>query len=203
MRRLVLCGALLALTACGGPQQAGDQPTLPTGAPPSAAGTTAGTPTAGSSSAPAVPPSPTATGVSSTRCTAASLTGRVEPTDAGAGNRHGKFVVTNGGADACTINGYSGFQLLDASGQPVPTDLERTEEPGPTPVTLAPGASAAANLRWTVVPTGDEPVDQPCRPEAAKAAAIPPDETEPMTVEWGLGPVCGGGKIGISAFYAA
>ncbi|ONI90549.1 peptidase C14, caspase catalytic subunit P20 [Saccharothrix sp. ALI-22-I] len=192
MRRLVAFGALaVALTACGSPRQAADQPTLVV-EPPS------------SSETPPVPPSsPTPATPASTRCTAAVLVGSVKPGDAGAGNRYGKLVVTNNGAAPCTLNGYSGLQLLDAAGNPVPTDLRRTADPGPAPVTLTPGKAAAANLRWTIVPTGDEPVDKPCQAEAASAAAIPPDETRPLSVEWGLGPVCGGGKIEISAFYAA
>ncbi|WP_433267990.1 DUF4232 domain-containing protein [Actinosynnema sp. CS-041913] len=190
MRRLVLCGALALLTACGSPDQAANRQTLPTGTPP---------PT--STVAP-LPPTQAST-ASSTRCTAASLTGKVEPTEAGAGNRYGRFVVTNTGSSPCTLNGYSGLQLLDAAGRPVPTNLVRTQDPGPSPVTLAPDASAAANLRWTVVPSGDEPVDRPCEPDAVTAAAIPPDETQPMSLAWGVGPVCGGGKIEISAFYAA
>jgi hypothetical protein len=131
------------------------------------------------------------------------LGGEVESAEAGAGNRYGKLVVTNNGAAPCSLNGYSGLQLQDAAGNPLPTDLQRTPDPSPAPLMLAPGTAAAANLHWTVVPTGDEPVDKPCQVEPAKAAAIPPDETEPMSVSWGLGPVCAGGKIEISAFYAA
>ncbi len=191
MRRLVVCGALVLLAACGSPQPAANQPTLQTS-----------NTTTPSSPAPVPPTSPT-TAPGSTRCTAATLSGKVEPADAGAGNRYAKFVVTNTGAVTCTLNGYSGFQLLDASGGQVPTNLQRTQDPGPSLVSLAPGTSATANLHWTVVPTGGEPVDEPCQPEATTAAAIPPDETAPMSVAWGLGPVCGGGKIEISAFYAA
>ncbi|WP_447005486.1 DUF4232 domain-containing protein [Saccharothrix isguenensis] len=209
MRRLVAFGALtVALTACGSPRPAVDQSTLAV-APPtstsasasdSASRTTSGTtpPAAGQP----VPPSQPPDAVGSTRCTAAVLAGSVQTTDAGAGNRYGELVMTNNGSTPCTLNGYSGLQLLDAAGNPLPTDLQRVADPGPSPVTLAPGAAASANLHWTVVPTGGEPVDKPCRPEAASAAAIPPDETQPVNFAWGLGPVCGGGKIEISAFYA-
>ncbi|WP_189221042.1 DUF4232 domain-containing protein [Saccharothrix coeruleofusca] len=204
-RTLVACGVLAAsLTACGDAQTAADQTALSTTASPPAtssstsqAGTAAGTPPPPPSSA--APPAATDPG----RCSAAVLDGRVEPTDAGAGNRYGKLLVTNTGAGPCTLNGYSGLQLLAADGSQVPTQLERTADPGPSAVTLPPGGTAVANLHWTVVATGDEPVDRPCEPEAPSAAAVPPDETEPMRLNWGLGPVCGGGKIYISAFYAA
>ncbi|MEV0679809.1 DUF4232 domain-containing protein [Actinosynnema sp. NPDC050436] len=196
MRRLVVCGALVLLgSACGSPQQAADTSAIPIA--PSTTTSSAG------SAAPVPPTSPAPATPVSTRCTAASLAGEVGSVDPGAGNRYATFVVTNTGSAMCTLSGYSGFQLQDGSGQPLPTDLQRTEDPGPSPVTLQPGAKAAANLRWTVVPTGDEPVRGPCESEPAKAAAIPPDETEPMAVAWSFGPVCGGGKIEISAFYPA
>lgn len=206
MRRLVAFGALtVALTACGSPQQAADQQTIAVTPPSAASGTASSTTAAATPSAaeqPVPPAQPTTAAAGSTRCTAASLAGSAQTTDAAAGNRYGKLVVTNNGSAPCTLNGYSGLQLLDAAGNPVPTNLQRKPDPGPSRVTLAPGASAAANLHWTVVPTGDEPVDGPCRPEATSAAAIPPDETQPVSLAWGLGPVCGGGKIEISAFYA-
>lgn len=199
MRRLVAFGALaVALAACGSERQAAEQSTLVVESsseavpvPPSSVPLTSSQ----------VSPSPAEGGVG--RCSAAVLVGVVQSTEAGAGNRYGKLVVTNNGAGPCTLKGYSGLQLLDGAGDPLPTDLQRTPDPAPAPLVLAPGMAAAANLRWTVVPTGDEPVDRPCQAEAVRAAAIPPDETEPVSVQWGLGPVCAGGKIEISAFYAA
>ncbi len=200
MRRLVALGALaVALAACGSPQRAADQATLPV--EPASSPESAPVPPSSAPLTSGQAPEPDAS--ASHRCTAAVLAGSVESTGAGAGNRYGKLVVTNDGAAPCTLNGYSGLQLLDAAGNPLPTDLERTPDPGPAPVVLAPGTAAAADLHWTVVPTGDEPVDRPCQAEPAQAAAIPPDETQPMTLRWGLGPVCAGGKIEISAFYAA
>ena len=198
MRRLVVFGALaVALTACGNPG-------------PVAESSSAGIEPGGNEAA-AVPPSSaplTTTPAASTaqasgRCTAAVLAGEVQPGNPAAGNRYAKLVVTNNGTAPCTLNGYSGLQLLDASGQPVPTDLQRSTDPAPTLVALPPKGRAAADLHWTVVPTGEEPAQGPCEPEAAQARAIPPDETQPMSLAWSLGPVCGGGKIRISAFYPA
>jgi hypothetical protein len=53
-----------------------------------------------------------------------------------------------------------------------------------------------------VVPTGDEPVDEPCQVPASQIRVIPPDETSPFFVIWDLGPVCDGGRIDGSAYYA-
>ncbi|MDQ2584539.1 DUF4232 domain-containing protein [Saccharothrix yanglingensis] len=198
-------GALaVVLSACGGGARPAANESSIGLAPPSSDATTGVAPVPPSSPTTQPPATDQATaGPASNRCTAAVLAGEVRPTDAAAGNRYAKLVVTNNGTTPCTLNGYSGLQLLDAAGQPVPTDLEREADPGPSRVVLPPKAQAAANLHWTVVATGDEPVERPCEPEAARAAAIPPDETQPMTLDWHFGPVCAGGRIAISAFYAA
>lgn len=202
MRRLVGMGPapaalVVALAACGNPGPAAEQTSIVV-QPGSGSSSVAPLPPS-SPASPAPTPDPRASG----RCTSAVLAAEVQVGDAAAGNRYAKLVVTNNGSAPCTLNGYSGLELLDASGQPVPTDLQRVPDPGPTPVTVPPRGRAAANLHWTVVPAGDEPVTGPCEPEAAQARAIPPDETQPMSLAWGLGPVCGGGKIEISAFYPA
>jgi hypothetical protein len=183
-RRVLACGLLVVAlaTACGErPEQAASPGSL--------------------SVAPSTTSSPAAPRI--VRCDASVLKGVIDPTDSGAGNRYGKLVVTNSGSAPCTLNGYSGLQLLASDDSQVPTKLERVANPGPTALELVAGGKAAANLHWTVVPTGNEPVDKPCQPEATKAAAIPPDDTKPMSLTWDYGPVCGGGRIEISAFYAA
>jgi hypothetical protein len=190
-RRLIVCGLLVlaGVTACGDRTSDTGTQTMPTSTPSSPPSTAA--PANSGAAAPAVK-----------RCDSTVLKGQVDPTDAGAGNRYGKFVVTNSSTAPCTLNGYSGVQLENGSGA-VPTKLERKADPGPKALTLAPGAKASANLHWGVVPSGNEPVEGPCQPEPSKAAAIPPDETAPLTVPWTLGPVCSGGRIEISAFYAS
>lgn len=191
-RRLIVCGLLVlaGVTACGDRTPDNGTQTMPTSTP----------------SSPSSTPPPADSGAATPavkRCDSSVLKGQVDPTDAGAGNRYGKFVVTNASTAPCTLSGYSGFQLENGAGAAIPTKLERKADPGPKALTLAPGGKASANLHWGVVPSGNEPVVGPCQPEPAKAAAIPPDETVPLTVPWTLGPVCSGGRIEISAFYAA
>ncbi|MCG8924184.1 DUF4232 domain-containing protein [Lentzea sp. CC55] len=197
-RRLIACGLLVlaSVTACGTRTPENAAQTLPT------ASTSSSTPSSTDSSAAPAPDNPGAADQAVKRCDSTTLKGEVAPTDAGAGNRYGRFIVTNSGTVPCTLNGYSGFQLENASGV-VPTKLERKADPGPSQMTLAPGGKAAANLHWNVVPAGGEPVEGPCQPEPPKASAIPPNETAPLSVPWTLGPVCSGGHIEISAFYAA
>lgn len=197
--RLALIGVFaLVLAACGQsePPQGQSPNTTTANSPTTTAAQDSGTTNQASVSG-------STTTSASNRCTAAVLSGRVETTDAGAGNRYGKLIVTNTNPASCMLNGYSGLQLLSATGQAIPTNPQRVNTPGPTLITLSGGQSAIANLHWTVVPSGNESPTGPCQPEAAKAQAIPPDETAPISLDWGLGPVCDGGKIEISAFYAS
>ena len=135
------------------------------------------------------------------RCTAAVLTGTVQGGNPAAGNRYAKLVVTNTGSAPCTLYGYGGFQLVGGDGTKLPTSTRRDEPPAPSLVVLAPGTTAAKNLHWGVVPTGNEPVDRPCQPEPRTAQIIPPDETQPFTVAWPFGPVCAAGTFHDSAYY--
>lgn len=138
-----------------------------------------------------------------TRCNAGVLTAQVRNINAGAGQRKAQFVVTNTGASACTLYGYGGFALVGADGKAVPTNLKWVANPGPSLVSLAPGRSAAMNLRWSVVPDGSESDTGPCEPTAVKIESIPPDETEPMQSTWTFGQVCSEGSMEGSAFYPA
>jgi uncharacterized protein DUF4232 len=198
-RRLIACGFLglaLVVSACGAKQAA-------TG---SASSTAKQPPTSSVASTPAVPLSSTSPAAAppprSTKCVADSLSAKVEMGEPAAGNRYAKLVFTNIGTTPCTLTGYSGFQLR-ANGADIATSTNRVLDPAPSTVALAPKASAAANLHWTVVATGSESADGPCEPEANAAAAIAPDDTKQIELPWTFGPVCGAGAIDMSAFYAA
>lgn len=136
------------------------------------------------------------------RCHTSMLSGNVQRGEPGAGQRYAELVLTNTSGETCTLYGYGGMQLIDENGDPLPTDVERTPSPGPEVVRLAPGDSASATLHWTAVPHQGEPTDGPCQPRPASAQVIPPDETDPLTVSWQFGPVCGFGSIDGSAYHA-
>ncbi|GAA4612221.1 DUF4232 domain-containing protein [Saccharopolyspora hordei] len=136
-----------------------------------------------------------------TRCHTSMLTGSLQNPDAGAGQRYAELTLTNSSGETCTLYGYGGFQLVDANGQPIPTNAVRTPNPGPSLITLAPGESASATLHWTAVPHEGEPTDGPCAPTAARLMVIPPDETDALPVTWTGGPVCGFGTIDGTAYH--
>jgi hypothetical protein len=155
-----------------------------------------------SSSAPTEPERPASVRADqTTRCGPKTLSGAIEGGDAAAGNRYVKLAVTNTGSKPCTLYGYGGLQLTNAAGAPTPTKLIRKPEPGPSLVRLEPGQKAFKNLHWGAVPDGTEPVEGPCEPASAGAKVIPPDETEPFTVQFDFGSVCQQGTIDGSAYY--
>ncbi|GAA4851724.1 DUF4232 domain-containing protein [Saccharopolyspora rosea] len=135
------------------------------------------------------------------RCHTSMLTGAVQQADAGAGQRYGELVLRNTSDETCTLYGYGGMQLLGSDGKALPTTMKRSPNPGPSLIRLAPGQSAQATLHWTVVPHSGEPTDGQCQPTPVRAYVTPPDETDPLTVTWNLGPVCGFGSIDGSAYH--
>lgn len=135
------------------------------------------------------------------RCHTGQLSASLQNSDAGAGQRYADLVLRNRSEQPCTVYGYGGMQLVDASGHQVPTDLERVPNPGPALVHLDPGGTAVSSLRWTVVSSGGEPTTGQCQPTAASARVTPPDETVPLTTPWNFGPVCNHGHIGGSAYH--
>lgn len=214
LRTLRTTGALLAalaLSSCGqingamthGPPAAQPAP------PPSAADQTMTQ--AGSEPEPSSRATTTTSTESSTepkesksneRCHTSMLAGSLQRGDVGAGQRYAELVLQNTSATSCTLYGYGGLQLIGENGQPLPTNLERVPNPGPQMLMLEPGDSAASTLHWRVVGDDSEPTNGPCQPTPASAQVIPPDETDPLTVDWTMaGPVCQHGRISGTAYH--
>ena len=118
----------------------------------------------------------------------------------GAGQRYATIVLTNRSTDTCTVYGYGGMALLGAPGKGVPTDLRRVASPGPSTVTLAPGASARSRLHWTVIQASDEGAT--CEPTAVTVVVTPPNQTTAALRPWTLGVVCQHGLIWQNAYVA-
>lgn len=119
----------------------------------------------------------------STRCRASQLRGHVGQNDPGAGQENFPLVVTNFSGTTCTLDGYPGAAFVDGSGKQVGPDPRRAAG-SPVKITLAPGRSAWAGLSFgnpeisgakTATPTG--------------ILITPPDEKEPVKVDWTGGAV--------------
>ncbi|MGY6024161.1 DUF4232 domain-containing protein [Streptomyces spinosirectus] len=117
------------------------------------------------------------------RCRASQLRGHVGRNDPGAGQENFPLVVTNFSGTTCTLDGYPGAAFVDGSGKQVGPDPRRAAG-SPGKITLAPGSSAWAGLSFgnpeisgakTATPTG--------------ILITPPDEKEPVKVDWTGGAV--------------
>ena len=77
------------------------------------------------------------------------------------GLRSDLLLLTNCGSAPYEVNGYPDLQLLDAEQQPLDVAVVQgsgiVEDPGPSPLVVAPGETAAATLSWRNRVEGLEP----------------------------------------------
>jgi hypothetical protein len=120
------------------------------------------------------------------QCATSSLAIVLRPGSPGAGQVYANLVFTNNGAASCTMSGYPGVSLLDASGNQIGQPASRN---GGTvaSVRLMPGGSASAVLH--TVNAGIAP--GPCLAPSVKLEVFPPNELDAITAP-GVFTVCGG-----------
>jgi hypothetical protein len=114
--------------------------------------------------------------------------------------------MTNIGQSACTLYGFVGMLMLDASGRPLTTRVVRnggifSTQAGPSRFVVQPGATATLQAAWSDAPHGSETV---CS-AAARLEVTPPDEYDQRVIAvsgWNLAP-CGGGEIDVTPIRAA
>ncbi|MER7487559.1 DUF4232 domain-containing protein [Streptomyces sp. NPDC126497] len=117
------------------------------------------------------------------RCRTAELSAAVGRMDPGAGQRNLPVVLTNVSSRTCTLYGHPGAAFVDAAGERLGRDPKRA--PGdPATVTLAPGASAWAGLRYASPGVSGARAATP-----AALLVTPPDERDPLKVPWRAGAV--------------
>jgi hypothetical protein len=130
------------------------------------------------------PASTTTTG--QTRCTSKNLTVTAGQSGGAAGHVITPVVFTNTGVAPCTIFGYPGAAAIDGSGSQV-AQATRTPSPGPSRLTVAPGASASALVTNTSVPSGS----QTSCPTWAGLLVTPPNDTQATKISISV-PGCDG-----------
>ena len=135
-----------------------------------------------------------------TLCRSGDLSLKPLGTDAGAGQRHVTYALTNNGPAACTLKGFVTAQWLNADGDPlegvtvVQSEAQMAGTGGPpAEVALAPGGKAVFFVSYT----GIQATDRACV-KAARMRATPPgnsqaieivDDIAPCTDHITLGPV--------------
>ena len=131
------------------------------------------------------------------RCHTEQLTIAPDYGEGGAGHIGIIFLVHNRSGHTCTLYGYPGAQLLDASYRPLPTHLRwgigyLAGNPPRRLVTLKPGTDAYFSLEWVHIPSPG----QAC-PTASFIQIYPPNTYTPTVVWAGQGGIdaCGGNLI--------
>ena len=185
---VVLVAALgVVAAACGG----GDDSSVSTDS------TSTSTSTSTSSSTTTTAPGPTTTAAPKvTTCLVSQLAAQQAEGSPGAGQRYATITFQNNSAQACTMFGYIGLQLLGPGNTAVPTDVVRNPDVAKKLVTLAAnGGQSYTTLHWGVIPSGNEPDDGPCEPTAQQIQITPPNATQSLFQPWTFGVVCQQGQI--------
>ncbi|WP_243740576.1 DUF4232 domain-containing protein [Streptomyces sp. 8K308] len=128
-------------------------------------------------------------------CATDSLAASLSPLNAAAGQRYAALVLTNTSDAACRTQGWPGLSLETGEGDTIPTTTVRDDSREPAQLTIEPGASAWAQLHWTVVAGDEDPADGSCGPDPSTLEVIPPDQESATPADWELGQVCGAGRI--------
>jgi hypothetical protein len=203
------CGGGTGASGSGSPSPSATTPVSATSSAPSASptdtatagsGGSTGSPGAtGSSASPTAGARATNGGGSATRaglCTTGHLKAALRGLSPGAGQRYAVLTLTNTGSASCRLQGFVGLQLLGSSGGKLPTDVVRDHSGGSGKLlTLAAHGTVYTRLHWGAVPSGKEPVSGACEGTPHKTEVTPPDSYTHLTVNWGFGAVCEGGRI--------
>ena len=128
------------------------------------------------------------------RCQTGQLAIAPDYGEGGVGHLSIIFLIHNRSGRTCALYGYPGAQLLNGSGQPLPTRLTwgsgyLNGNPPRRLVLLAPGTDAYVALEWTHIPTPG----QSC-PTASFVRITPPNASGSTIVWAGQGGIdaCGG-----------
>jgi hypothetical protein len=138
----------------------------------------------------------------STTCRATQLQASRVGSAAAAGHSVLTYGLRNTSTRACTLLGYPGVQLVDASGRPLPTQVSHGGSytfaaETPHTVALPPSAQASFFLGYSDVPSGTE---TSCAP-SARVDITPPGDNGVVAVADQVAP-CGNGAVTVSPVHA-
>jgi hypothetical protein len=172
---------------------------------PSPPGRSTATTTTTTPSTSTVPPSSStsaAAGSGLAHCQPTDLAGALLGSQGAAGTIEVTISLRNTTAAGCALEGYPGMQLLDAAGNPLPTQTvpggsESFDDFPKSPVTIGPGQSGYFNVGYSDVPAGGE---TSC-PTSASLWVTPPDDVTHLVLpaRW---TACDGGKLTTSPVFA-
>ena len=112
-------------------------------------------------------------------CKSADLTLKPVGNDAGAGQRHVVYALTNTGNTACTLRGFVTATWFDADGKPLDgVNVIQAQGEDAGQITVAPGARAV----FTISYTGIQATDKACV-TSATMYVTPPGNTQSIRID--------------------
>lgn len=102
------------------------------------------------------------------------------------------FSFTNTSLQTCALEGYPGMLMLDASGEPMPTNViwgggTAVTDVAPVNVVLDRGDSASFTITYANIPTGDQSHDAAC-PASDRLLVTPPDAYDSLVIQTMISP---------------
>jgi Protein of unknown function (DUF4232) len=200
VRRITLVAGTVVgavvLSACSSGSSSSDTTTTTTSA---ASATT----TRASSPSTTHPSATSTTSAGPATCPSSGLAGSISGSSGAAGTIESTVALKSTTASPCVMSGYPGMQLLDSSGNSLPTNVVRKGNysftaMAPTTVTLTTGQTAYFNIGYSDVPTGSE---TSC-PSSSSVEITPPNDTTHLVVAANFAP-CGAGTLVVSPVFAA
>lgn len=148
-----------------------------------------------STTASSATPTPTATGTASETmpCATGDLT-VTHQADAGggtAGSTYSSLIFKNSSQSTCTISGYPGTSLVNASGTQIGQPADKDTTNSIKTITLSPGGKVKSTLR-VVNNNFDKGV---CQEGATQIKVFPPDQTEAVTFSSDITTWCPGFSV--------
>jgi hypothetical protein len=136
-------------------------------------------------------------------CASSGLAASISGSSGAAGTIETTVALKSTSTGACVLSGYPGMQLLDPSGNSLPTNVVRKGNysftaMAPTTVTLATSQTAYFNIGYSDVPTGNETT---C-PASTSVEITPPNDTTHLVVSANFAP-CAAGTLVVSPVFAA
>ncbi|MHC5675363.1 DUF4232 domain-containing protein [Nostoc sp.] len=137
------------------------------------------------------------TATNPTRCETSQLSVHQVSKDAGVGNVGLTYAFTNNASSPCTLKGYPGLALLDATGQPLERikvirskDTYFSSQQTRQKVTLAPGTQASFQIAYNHISSSDEHC-----PMSSKIEITPPNNYQHFTLTEQIKPCTGKVRI--------
>src|SRR5689334_18313722 len=87
-------------------------------------------------------------------CRAGDLAGAIIDVQGAAGSRFGRLLLVNTSSRTCHTKGFIGGQFVGTDNRAIATHVTRDPSTPARTVVVKPGAAAALQLRWSLVPSG-------------------------------------------------